>query len=749
MIDLSIKRVIKIGSYIWFICAALSVWRVCLPISWDTDLMNLLPDSAVRHVALSVQSRHKRLTREVIVAIGTDNVKLSQKLAIQSQQDLEKVGLAPTSWIGNAQWEQLVEGYRPHRQGFLTIQQRDRISNTSSEVLLNAALARLYQPMSRTILPWREDPFGFWPDWWQQQSLSSDIVADAMGRLQIHKDGIYWNISLYQADVDAFKIHESSQLRRTLDNLRKYLPVHGQLIYGGFPIHAESAARQAKFEINAIGWGSLIGVLILTWCAFGSLRPLLGVGLSLLVGCVTGLAVTTWIFGSVHLLTLVFGSTLVGVAEDFGIHYFAHRQGHLIRDKWDMLRKQIPSMSLAMLTSIVGYLGMGIAPFPGLRQMAVFSAVGIASAWMTVIFWIPWLDTKEIEKTKVALRIEKSLDIWPQATWKLITICLAFCAWGLANVELGDDVRLLQRVDTDLVAQQVQLNDLLHLPNTVPYIEVCSENIENILIQEETLSQRLPSGLTLQSLSRWLPSTAEQKRNIDLVSGLERQVLERAGAVPIVEQTYMKPDVWRELTKSIEFLDSYWPSHHCSIAQIQGTLTPALVEQLEKDIVDLQGVRLVNPVAEISKVMRSYREVMSYVLLIGVVVVTLMVAMRFGLRAWRAVVPTVLSMGLAVACVSLLGQPLHLFEILALCLVLGIGIDYGIFLLETHNQASAWVAVVVGALSTWLSFGLLGLSQTPALRIFGLTTFFGVGFVALLAPCFRHRHVQDGIDPPI
>jgi predicted exporter len=69
------------------------------------------------------------------------------------------------------------------------------------------------------------------------------------------------------------------------------------------------------------------------------------------------------------------------------------------------------------------------------------------------------------------------------------------------------------------------------------------------------------------------------------------------------------------------------------------------------------------------------------------------------------------------------GVSLQLFHVLALMLLLGIGVDYGIFFQEhsLRRDPTAWLATVLSALSTQLSFGLLGLSQTPALRAFGLT----------------------------
>ncbi|WP_334131654.1 hypothetical protein, partial [Silanimonas lenta] len=70
-------------------------------------------------------------------------------------------------------------------------------------------------------------------------------------------------------------------------------------------------------------------------------------------------------------------------------------------------------------------------------------------------------------------------------------------------------------------------------------------------------------------------------------------------------------------------------------------------------------------------------------------------------------------------------------------LLLGVGIDYGIFLLEHQDDGASWLAVSLGAASTLLAFGLLALSQTPALHGFGLTMLVGVGAVWALSPLFR------------
>jgi len=133
---------------------------------------------------------------------------------------------------------------------------------------------------------------------------------------------------------------------------------------------------------------------------------------------------------------------------------------------------------------------------------------------------------------------------------------------------------------------------------------------------------------------------------------------------------------------------------------------------------------------------------MGWVLLVSYVAVYALLYPRYRQASWRVLAPTALATMLTLALLGIAGQGLQLFHLLALMLLLGIGVDYGIFLQEPDSQrdGTAWLAVGISALSTLLSFGLLGLSQTPALRAFGLTMAMGIGAVALIVPCFRRAN---------
>jgi predicted exporter len=153
----------------------------------------------------------------------------------------------------------------------------------------------------------------------------------------------------------------------------------------------------------------------------------------------------------------------------------------------------------------------------------------------------------------------------------------------------------------------------------------------------------------------------------------------------------------------------------------------------------------VDKVAEISGVMQRYRSIMALILLPGYALVLLALSRRFGRRAWRALAPTALASLLALALLALLGQPLQLFNVLALLLILGMGVDYGIFMLESpgRHEPRPFLSITLAAASTLLAFGLLALSGTPALRAFGLTMLLGITLAWLLTPVFMPEDQQS------
>ncbi len=249
--------------------------------------------------------------------------------------------------------------------------------------------------------------------------------------------------------------------------------------------------------MSTIGTGSLIAVILLTWGDVRiALRPILLVTLSLTVGCAVALAVTDVLFGRVHLLTMVFGASLIGVAEDYGIHYFAARQGHPVEKRWEQLREISPGLWLALATSGIAYLALGLAPFPGLRQIAVFSCAGLVAAFLTVLCWFPFLDRRPLRMTRFATAFSRTLNAWPRwprgAAGLLLSVAAAAVLMtGLLRLHPVDDIRLLQNVPQRLIDEQLAVGRILGLPSPAQVYLVDGGSPEELLRNEEALTARL------------------------------------------------------------------------------------------------------------------------------------------------------------------------------------------------------------------------------------------------------------------
>src|SRR5690606_24002753 len=130
-----------------------------------------------------------------------------------------------------------------------------------------------------------------------------------------------------------------------------------------------------------------------------------------------------------------------------------------------------------------------------------------------------------------------------------------------------------------------------------------------------------------------------------------------------------------------------------SVVMLRGLSNIAQLPELARAAQGLKGVRWVDRPSEISALLERYRWTMTWLLVAGHILVFAIISWRFGRNAWRAWVPTVLATIGAVAVLGWLGEPWQLFNVLALALLLGVGVDYGIFLLEYDNDPSSWLAV--------------------------------------------------------
>ena len=173
---------------------------------------------------------------------------------------------------------------------------------------------------------------------------------------------------------------------------------------------------------------------------------------------------------------------------------------------------------------------------------------------------------------------------------------------------------------------------------------------------------------------------------------------------------------------------------------LAGAEAAARLAALPSGDAPLPGVEWVDQTREISGLMARYRGLLVKTLLAACVVVPLLLFPFFGSRVWRIVTPVLAAGVLTLAFMGHAGIPLQMLSILALLLTLGMGVDYAIFLQARRMHAHTLLATTLAASLTLLSFGLLALSRTPALRALGTTVTLGVLLSWLLTPVFLRRN---------
>ncbi len=243
-----------------------------------------------------------------------------------------------------------------------------------------------------------------------------------------------------------------------------------------------------------------------------------------------------FIFEEIHLITLVFGASLIGVAVDYAFHYFVISKSLQARQR---VRKIFPAISLGLLSSVVGYLSLLTTPFPGLNQMALFCIVGLLVAYLTVILLFPIFSLKADASgwllTLCRNRLAKIAQVPAFAIWCFLWLLPVMAiAIVLGQTVSQDNIRQFQTTSTKLQQDEAQIKSVLELEASNQFFLVHAKTSEQLLIQLEKIQPALENLVNqgiidgFENLSQRLPSEVQQQSNYRLISDLYQSQAKQA-----------------------------------------------------------------------------------------------------------------------------------------------------------------------------------------------------------------------------
>lgn len=760
--------------------ALLGIWGG-LGVHVSTDISALLPreEGAARLVEIARQAGMMRKVAVIVASRGASENELLEKLeetaaVLTGRDGVERVitDVDPEGVRATAQLLLEHAGclYRPKGEGMTADEVRSRLVDLKARLAAPEAMM-----MGEYLL---QDPLGF--------------SAPALAALESSARGM-------GAKVRSGRLLSPGGDAGLVVAELGFDPMEDVERAGGFAATLdEELARAAgsKFEITALGGvhftaanagvikSDIIKTFGLTVCAvvliflafFRKLRLLPAALLPGGIGIAAAIAVMAAAKVELHGLTLGFAATLTGISVDYAIHLL-HRalsKSAAGADTKETMAEALAAVwrpiALGCLTTTGAFVLVATSSFPGIRQLAVFSAVSVPVAMLATLTVLPAFHRFLLGENKRRSRIESSrsasavpvIGIEARAGKGLVLAGFALVsAVGLAGASRvafeADPAKL--GAQSPALEKKRQLVDA-HFPGLSDQVLVAARGgdvFEALETNDALYKALLKAGFSdeqVVTVSPFLPSLTAQEASADRVASLLRgdgrggqglgELFAKAGfsadyAASLPEKLGCDP-----LSPSSFADTSFAPLveeavHKTKDGAVVLTRVRAKerLEDLERVAHGLVGVEVVSERIDARRALETLGRELLWML--GVwslsALAVLAIARRDIVFGLRAVFPALFGVVVAAGLFGWLGRPLTPVASAALTLVMGLGIDYGIFMQPraARERRGFARATLVSALTTLAGFGVLAAAQVRAMADMGLIILAGVGAAVVCA----------------
>jgi predicted exporter len=714
----------------------------------DNNVFSLLPKSERNVVAEEFIDRvAKKGERSLVVLLSSGNLETSLEAEKTFKSLIKSLDIKKTqSHDGYAEY---VSKLLVHKSGLVTSEDISLLDSQPAAFWVDKSNAIAYS-MGSSPIPWRDDPFGLLGDW--LYGLGGVTKIRPYGdSLVVERAGVSYVALPMEIDSSVESLSAQVVLADAINSAIGETKLKHQgveILKTGVIFFATETSKSIKSDISLIGLISGISALLLVMFIFRSLYGVAIVLITVAIGFLYALLACFFIYPKVYILTLAFGTSLIGMSVDYCLYWLTTSIDDN-KNSFERRRYLLPGMFLALITTAMGYFLMAITPFPVLSQMAVFSIAGITAAWLTVVLIFPYINKLRFSANSSLTLVNyiqpKNYRMSVSSRKVIIAVMILVSIYGIFSFRSDDNIRSLAIFDKELIAQQVKTSEILDLPSPSQFFIVSGSTEEESLSRAEQLSKKLDKLVSegviggYQSITRFIPSLATQTIASKAYSSQGKE-----NAIKQIAKEFGMSEAWAQSLNQINqpltvselqetsfynSLSYLWftsdsSSNKSTAVLLTGVSDAEALTKLSK-LAD-QNVAWVNKPQEISDVFARYRTLFSYVIAVGYLLTFVVLCFKYGKSAWRAVLPSILATCITLAILSLAGEAVTLMTVIAFALLFGLGTDYGIFLLQYPSDKKVLLSITTAALMTLISFGSLSLSSMPALHSFGVTLFYGI-----------------------
>lgn len=543
-----------------------------------------------------------------------------------------------------------------------------------------------------------------------------------------------------------------------------------RVVMSGPSVIAVESRKQAESESRRL---VLLSVPLVAGLLLLFLRRLIVLPLGflpLLCGFIAGTAMVTGVFGTVHVTTLGFGVTLLGIAVDYPLHLLSRIQGGL--DPGAAARRIWPALLLGAATTVCAFVPLILSSLPGLAQLGVFTVTGLVVAVLVTRWGLPALigtaDRPPVRwGGKVPALVHGALGQGRAAAMILGVVALALLV-GRDQPVWQNDLAALSPIPESVRIRDRALRRDLAATDPRYLLSVSGETTEQALRRsmplQSFLAERQASGdlAGFEMAALFLPSKQAQAARFAALpaSDILRRDVQAAQAGLPFKDGFFDPFIQRvaEARKS-------GPIGPGDIADdtVRARIETLLLtsDQGTQALILLRGVRNSGEFQEAlrnagfatvrywdlkqtaEEVMAGFRdETLRWVALGGGLALLLLAVVLRSLRAVTEVLaPVLLSVTLTAMAMMFIAGGLTVFHLVALLMVAGLGIDYAVFLRhgrqsddsDSVSRGDTVRAVTLCAATSIAVFALLATAAVPILSQIGWTV--AIGSAASLVLC--------------
>ena len=174
-----------------------------------------------------------------------------------------------------------------------------------------------------------------------------------------------------------------------------------------------------------------------------------------------------------------------------------------------------------------------------------------------------------------------------------------------------------------------------------------------------------------------------------------------------------------------------------TVTYLQAVASPDVVRA---QLADLDGAYFVDQQEIVGAVYQGYRRSTLWMVALGsgVALGVLLLRYRNPVRSLLAYIPAAVGALGALALFGIAGHPVNVIAAVSLLVVIGMGVDYGIFCVDSvrseDGPGPTLSSLLISCFTSIFVFGTLAVSGQPALQSIGLTTSIGVFLALLVSP---------------